>query len=71
MPRRSILPFFTMLPKTASTVVGLISGKILQISALEIGVNEFKTVASIRAFFGNAITVNNSKTLIKFLITHI
>lgn len=42
---------FTMLPKTASTVVGLISGKILQISALEIGVNEFKTVASIRAFW--------------------
>ena len=59
-----MLPFFTMLPKTASTVVGLISGKILQISALEIGVNEFKTVASIRAFLVTRLLLITAKRLL-------
>lgn len=50
-PIRFILPSLVMLPKTASTVVGLTSGKILHISDLEIGVRLFSTVASIRCFF--------------------
>ena len=45
------VPFFTIAPSTASTVVGLTSGRILQISDLESGVKLFRTVASIRAFF--------------------
>lgn len=44
-------PLFTIAPSTASTVVGLTSGRILQISALERGVRLFSTVASTRAFF--------------------
>lgn len=50
-PIRFISPFFTIAPSTASTVVGLTSGRILQISALEIGVRLLSTVASTRAFF--------------------
>ncbi len=44
-----MLPDLTIFPKTASTVVGLTSGSMSQISALEIGVRLFRTVASIRA----------------------
>jgi hypothetical protein len=50
-PIRFIEPLFTIAPRTASTVVGLASGRILHISALESGVKLFKTVASTRAFF--------------------
>ena len=50
-PIRLTEPVFTIAPNTASTVVGLTSGSILQISALESGVRLFNTVASIRAFF--------------------
>ena len=50
-PMRFTLPVFTIAPKTASTVVGLTSGRILHISALERGVRLFKIVASTRAFF--------------------
>ena len=45
-----IIPLFTIFPKTASTVVGLISGKNLQISALEIGNKEFKKNSQICAY---------------------
>ena len=41
----------TIAPRTASTVVGLTSGRIEQISDLDSGVNEFNTVASMRFFF--------------------
>ena len=50
-PIRFTEPVLTMAPRTASTVVGLTSGRILQISALESGVRLFRTVASTRAFF--------------------
>lgn len=50
-PIRFIVPLFTMAPRTASTVVGLTSGRSLQISALESGVRLFNIVASMRAFF--------------------
>ena len=43
-------PVLTMAPRTASTVVGLTSGRLLQISVLESGVRLFRTVASTRAF---------------------
>jgi hypothetical protein len=46
-----MLPFRIIAPRTASTVEGLTSGSILQISAFEIGGRLFSTVASIRALF--------------------
>ena len=46
-----ICPSFTILLSTASTVVGLTSGNIPQISAFEIGTKLFRTVASILAVF--------------------
>ena len=51
LPIILIALFFTIVPNTTSTVVGLTSGKILHISAFEIGVKLFNTVASILAFF--------------------
>ena len=45
------MPFFTIEPSTASTVVGLTSGSNLHISALDSGVKLFNTVASILAVF--------------------
>ena len=46
-----VRPSLTILASTASTVVGLISGWIVQISAFEIGTRLPSTVASIRAVF--------------------
>ena len=48
-PTLRICPAFTILPKTASIVVALTSGRILPISALETGVRLLRTVASILA----------------------
>ena len=45
-----ICPFFTILPKTVSTVVALTSGRILQMSDFEIGVGEFIAVAHSGSF---------------------
>ena len=70
-PIRFIVPFFTIAPTTASTVVGLTSGSILQMSDLESGVRLFNTVASIRAVFVIFFSMNHSKTLVKFFVTHI
>ncbi len=70
-PIRFIVPLFTIAPRTVSTVVGLTSGRILHIYALESGVRLFSIAASIRAFFVIFFSVNNSETLIKFLITYI
>ena len=50
-PIRFTAPLFTIAPRTASTVVGLTSGRILHISALESGVRLFNITASIRALF--------------------
>ena len=50
-PIRFTEPVRIIAPRTASTVVGLTSGRILQISALDSGVRLFRTVASTRAFF--------------------
>ena len=50
LPIILIALFFTIVHNTTSTV-GLTSGKILHISAFEIGVKLFNTVASILAFF--------------------
>lgn len=50
-PIRFIVPLFTIAPRTASTVVGLTSGRILHISALESSVRLFKIAASTQAFF--------------------
>ena len=50
-PIRFTEPVLTIAPRTASTVVGLTSGRVLQISALDSGVRLFRTVASTRAFF--------------------
>ncbi len=50
-PIRFTEPVLTIAPRTASMVVGLTSGRILQISALDSGVRLFRTVASTRAFF--------------------
>ena len=61
LPIILIALFFTIVPNTTSTVVGLTSGKILHISAFEIGVKLFNTVASILAFF---ITVYNTKSFV-------
>ena len=41
-------PVRTISPRTASTVVGLTSGKMAQTSAFDIGVNELRTVAVMR-----------------------
>lgn len=54
-PIRFIVPLFTIAPRTASTVVGLTSGRILHISALESSVRLFKIAASTQAFF---VTIN-------------
>ena len=45
VPNFWIFPSRTIRPSTASTVVGLTSGSILQMAALEIGVRLFRTVA--------------------------
>lgn len=62
-PIRIILPSLVILPKTASTVVGLTSGKILHISDLEIGVRLFNTVAPIRCFFVMRLPFTTAKRL--------
>lgn len=50
-PNRLIIPFFTIEPRVASTVVGLTWGKYRQISAFDNGFKLFNTIASMRAFF--------------------
>ena len=50
-PSRRMRPPRTIAPRTASTVVGLTSGRIEHTSDLDSGVNEFNTVASMRFFF--------------------
>ena len=51
LPTSSIFLSLTIVPKTASTVVGLTSGKMSQISDLEIAVKLFNIVASTLAFY--------------------
>ena len=70
-PIRFTEPVLTITPRTASTVVGLTSGRILQMSALDSGVRLFRTVASTRAFFCDSLAVNHRKTLVQFLVAHI
>ena len=55
-PRRRMMPPRTIAPRTASTVVGLTSGRIEQISDLDSGVNEFNTVASMRFSFPSPLS---------------
>ena len=57
----------TIAPSTDSTVVGLTSGSMLQISALERGVRLFKMVASTRAFLVTFLPCTTAKRLSNYL----
>ena len=60
---RRMRPARTMLPRTASTVVGLTSGRMRQMSAFESGVNEPNTVFSMRDFFVTRFASTEAKRL--------
>ena len=64
-------PLLTICPSTASMVVALTSGRILAISAFDIGVRLFRTVASTLGLLGNLAAAYHGKSFVKFLVAHI